>query len=212
MIGKLKADRNASLVLKVNSCRVLNRLQEEPQLTIASDSLKAQFLSIANRKDAFCLLCASFCPGIIGHERVKAGLLLALLRGNERRSPLIRGHSHVLIVGDPGLGKSQMLSAAAALAPRSVFVGAGTATAAGLTATLHQEGNGEYGLEAGALVLADRGICCIDEFDKLAADHRSLLEVMEQSAVNVAKAGVVCSLPARTSIIAAANPIGGHYK
>jgi DNA helicase MCM8 len=164
---------------------------------------------IAGKKNIFKLLVDSLCPTIFGHEIIKAGLLLALFRGRE--NPTARSNPHILIVGDPGLGKSQMLSAVAAVAPRSVFVGANTSTAAGLTATLHQEGGpGEYALEAGALVLADQGCCCIDEFDKL-TEHRVLLDVMEQQVVNVAKAGVVCSLPARTSILAAANPIGGHY-
>ena len=199
-------------MLKVNSLSVLNRLQDDPLLD-ASLVEKAPLIAIATRKNAFRLLCASLCPGIYGHERVKAGILLTLLRGNEQhRKHGTRAHSHLLLVGDPGLGKSQMLMAAVGAAPRSVFVGAGTATTAGLTATLHQDSSGEYGLEAGALVLADRGVCGIDEFDKLAGDQRALLEVMEQSTVNVAKAGIVCSLPARTSIIAAANPIGGHYK
>lgn len=164
---------------------------------------------IAGKKNSFKLLVDSLCPEIFGHEIIKAGLLLALFRGRE--NPTARSNPHILIVGDPGLGKSQMLSAVAAVAPRSVFVGANTSTAAGLTATLHQEGGpGEYALEAGALVLADQGCCCIDEFDKL-TEHRVLLDVMEQQVVNVAKAGVVCSLPARTSILAAANPVGGHY-
>ena len=165
--------------------------------------------SIAGNKNSFKLLVDSLCPDIFGHEILKAGLLLALFRGRE--NGVTRSNPHILIVGDPGLGKSQMLSAVAGVAPRSVFVGANTSTAAGLTATLHQEGGpGEYALEAGALVLADQGCCCIDEFDKL-TEHRVLLDVMEQQVVNVAKAGVVCSLPARTSILAAANPVGGHY-
>lgn len=164
---------------------------------------------ISGRKNLFKLLVDSLCPDIFGLDLVKAGLLLALFRGRENSGT--RSNPHVLIVGDPGLGKSQLLSAVAAVAPRSVFVGANTSTAAGLTATLHQEGGpGEYALEAGALVLADQGCCCIDEFDKL-TEHRVLLDVMEQQVVNVAKAGVVCSLPARTSILAAANPVGGHY-
>lgn len=164
---------------------------------------------ISGRKNVFKLLVDSLCPDIFGLDLVKAGLLLALFRGRENSGT--RSNPHVLIVGDPGLGKSQLLSAVATVAPRSVFVGANTSTAAGLTATLHQEGGpGEYALEAGALVLADQGCCCIDEFDKL-TEHRVLLDVMEQQVVNVAKAGVVCSLPARTSILAAANPVGGHY-
>lgn len=173
--------------------------------------------AISREKNVFRMLTDSLCPEIFGHEIVKAGLLLGLFRGREDShgatgSFSIRSNSHILLVGDPGLGKSQMLTAVSTTAPRSVFVGANTSTAAGLTATLHQEGGpGEYALEAGALVLADQGCCCIDEFDKI-SEYKVLLDVMEQQVVNVAKAGVVCSLPARTSIMAAANPVGGHYK
>lgn len=104
-----------------------------------------------------------------------------------------------------------MLAATASLAPRGVYVSGNTATGSGLTVTLSKEaGTGEYALEAGALVLADQGCCCIDEFDKL-SDYASLLEAMEQQSISIAKAGVVATLPARTSIIAAANPVGGHY-
>lgn len=110
------------------------------------------------------------------------------------------------------MGKSQLLNAASVVSPRGLYICGNTCTSAGLTATLHHEGSsGEYGLEAGALVLADQGTCCIDEFDKI-SDPKALLDVMEQQQVNVAKAGILCSLPARTSVIAAANPVGGHYK
>lgn len=115
-------------------------------------------------------------------------------------------------MGDPGLGKSQMLQAAANLAPRGVYVCGNTTSTAGLTVSLSKEtGSGDFALEAGALVLADQGCCCIDEFDKMGSQHNALLEAMEQQCVSLAKAGVVCSLPARTSILAAANPTGGHY-
>ena len=105
-----------------------------------------------------------------------------------------------------------MLSATVAAAPRGVYVCGNTATAAGLTVTLCKDaGSGDYGLEAGALVLGDQGCCCIDEFDKM-TEHQALLEAMEQQSISIAKAGIIANLPARTSVIAAANPVGGHYK
>ncbi|EDQ88139.1 uncharacterized protein MONBRDRAFT_9453 [Monosiga brevicollis MX1] len=170
-----------------------------------------------------CALPSMVRPGIEylflnGHELVKAGLVLALFGGrtkflhDQNRIP-VRGDPHVLIVGDPGLGKSQMLRAVTNIAPRGVYVCGNTTSTAGLTVTLHKEAgsNGEFALEAGALVLADQGCCCIDEFDKMGNQHQALLEAMEQQCISIAKAGVVCSLPARAAVIAAANPIGGHY-
>ncbi|XP_054257104.1 DNA helicase MCM8-like isoform X2 [Macrosteles quadrilineatus] len=157
----------------------------------------------------FRLLVNSLCPSIYGHEMVKAGLLLGLLGGSQTNHG--RSDSHILVVGDPGLGKSQMLQACASVAPRGVYVCGNTSTASGLTVTLTREGGGDFALEAGALVLADQGCCCIDEFDKMSVQHQALLEAMEQQVISIAKAGVVCSLPARTAILAAANPASGHY-
>lgn len=123
----------------------------------------------------------------------------------------LRGNIHVLLVGDPGLGKSQLLQAAGRVAPRSVYVCGNSSTSVGLTVAVTRDGGGEYSFEAGAVVQADRGVVCVDEFDKMAKEHAALLEVMEQQAVSVAKAGLVASLPARTTILAAANPRQGHY-
>ncbi|KAJ2751125.1 hypothetical protein IWQ56_006928, partial [Coemansia nantahalensis] len=158
----------------------------------------------------FRLLVHSFSPAIFGHEMVKAGIMLALFGARKRQSAErgsvdIRSDSHVLVVGDPGLGKSQMLTAVGQIAPRGVYVcGTSGISTSGLTVTLVKEpGSGDFALEAGALVLSDMGCCAIDEFDKVSSEHSSLLEAMEQQSVSIAKGGLVCSLPARASVIAA---------
>jgi DNA helicase MCM8 len=172
---------------------------------------------VAEQKELFKLLVHSLAPSIFGHELVKAGLLLALFGGvpknsGERGKVAVRGDPHVLVVGDPGLGKSQMLRAVSAAAPRGIYVCGNNTSTSGLTVTMVREGSAaDFSLEAGALVLADQGVCCIDEFDKMSADHNALLEAMEQQSISIAKAGIVCSLSARATVIAAANPVGGHY-
>jgi len=128
-----------------------------------------------------------------------------------RHSVNIRPDIHCLVVGDPGLGKSQMLKAVSRLAPRGVYVCGNTSSTVGLTVSVVREAGGDFALEAGALVLGDRGLVAIDEFDKMNAEYAALLEAMEQQSVSVAKAGIVCNLSARTSVVAAANPVGGHY-
>uniref|UniRef100_A0A8C7I0L0 DNA helicase MCM8 n=1 Tax=Oncorhynchus kisutch TaxID=8019 RepID=A0A8C7I0L0_ONCKI len=172
---------------------------------------------IHSQPDLLKLIVHSLCPAIYGHLLVKAGLSLALFGGSQKhaddknRIP-IRGDPHILVVGDPGLGKSQMLQAVCNVAPRGIYVCGNTTSTSGLTVTLSRDaGSGDYALEAGALVLGDQGLCCIDEFDKLGHQQQALLEAMEQQTISLAKAGLVCSLPARTSVIAAANPAGGHY-
>ncbi|CAN1805554.1 Probable DNA helicase MCM8 [Linum perenne] len=167
--------------------------------------------------DIFRQLLQSICPSIFGHELVKAGITLSLFGGVRKHSMdqnkvPVRGDIHVIIVGDPGLGKSQLLQAAAAISPRGIYVCGNATTNAGLTVAVVKDSmTSDYSFEAGAMVLADSGLCCIDEFDKLSAEHQALLEAMEQQCVSVAKAGLLASLSARTSVLAAANPVGGHY-
>jgi DNA helicase MCM8 len=174
-------------------------------------------LQVANHPEAMALIAASICPTIYGHDLVKAGLVLALFGGSCHSDEFsqdmsLRSDIHVLIVGDPGLGKSQMLTSVSKLAPRSVFVCGSYSSAAGLTVSIQKEqGSNDYTLEAGALVLANNGIACIDELDKMPNDLDALLEAMEQQQISVAKAGIVCNLPAKATILAAANPAHGHY-
>uniref|UniRef100_A0A3B5M1T6 DNA helicase MCM8 n=1 Tax=Xiphophorus couchianus TaxID=32473 RepID=A0A3B5M1T6_9TELE len=171
---------------------------------------------IQSQPNLLRLIVRSLCPAIFGHVLVKAALALALFGGRQKHadksSVPVRGDPHILVVGDPGLGKSQMLQAVCNVAPRGIYVCGNSTSTTGLTVSLSRDsGTGDYALEAGALVLADQGLCCIDEFDKLGSQQQALLEAMEQQSVSLAKAGIVSSLPARTSVVAAANPVGGHY-
>ena len=158
----------------------------------------------------------SIGPSIYGHNTPKMALAMALFGGvakNVNDKHRIRGDVNVLLLGDPGTAKSQFLKYAEKTAPRAVYSTGKGASAVGLTASVHKDPlTKEWTLEGGALVLADRGICVIDEFDKMnEQDRTSIHEAMEQQSISVSKAGIVTSLQARCSVIAAANPIGGRY-
>jgi DNA replication licensing factor MCM2 len=159
---------------------------------------------------------ASIAPSIYGHEFIKRSLALTMF-GGEAKNPggkhRLRGDINVLVCGDPGTAKSQFLKYVEKTAHRPVFTTGQGASAVGLTAYVQRNPvSKEWTLEAGALVLADRGICLIDEFDKMNdADRTSIHEAMEQQSISISKAGIVTSLQARCAVIAAANPIGGRY-
>jgi replicative DNA helicase Mcm len=174
-----------------------------------------QIKAIAAKPDAYEKLIASFAPHIYGHEVIKEAILLLIVGSVTKKledGSTRRGDINVLLVGDPGTAKSEMLKFAAKIAPRGLYTSGRGTTAAGLTAAVIRDKSGIYMLEAGAVVLGDQGLVCIDEFDKIKPEDRSALhEVMEQQTCSVAKGGIVATLNARTSILSAANPMYGKY-
>jgi len=162
------------------------------------------------------LIFNSIAPSICGHENIKKSIALSLFGGVEKRfkdKHRIRGDINVLVLGDPGCGKSQFLKYAEKTSHRAVYTTGKGASAVGLTAAVSRDPlTREWTLEGGALVLADQGVCLIDEFDKMSdQDRTSIHEAMEQQSISISKAGIVTSLQARCAVMAAANPIKGRY-
>ncbi len=184
------------------------------RIAISTEDEK-QIRAIASKPDAYEKLVASFAPHVYGHEVLKESILLLIVGSFSKKlqdGSNRRGDINVLLVGDPGTAKSEMLKFGAKIAPRGLYTSGRGSTAAGLTAAVIRDKSGIMMLEAGAVVLGDQGLVCIDEFDKIKPEDRSALhEVMEQQTCSVAKGGIVATLNARTSILAAANPMYGKY-
>jgi replicative DNA helicase Mcm len=195
-----------------NFVEIIGKEPEETQITKEDE---ARIKSISKEQNAYKRLIESMAPAIHGNDTLKEAVLLMTIGSPRQTLPdgtTIRGDINVLLVGDPGTAKSELLKYAARTAPRGLYTSGRGSTAAGLTAAVVREKNGMMMLEAGAVVLADLGVASIDEFDKMRNEDRSALhECMEQQTVSVAKGGIVATLNARTSILAAANPVFGKY-
>jgi replicative DNA helicase Mcm len=187
---------------------------KEPEQVLITKEDEALIRSVAASSDAYEKLIGSIAPVILGHNAEKEAILLLLAGGSATLLPdgtKLRGDINALFVGDPGTGKSELLKFASQVAPRGLYASGRGTTAAGLSAAVIREKN-VLMLEAGVVVLADLGIACIDEFEKMKPEDRTALhEMMEQQTVTIAKGGIYATLNARTAILAACNPVLGRY-
>ena len=208
-MGKL---RTFILQLDGNSIEVLGK---EPETSPPTPEEEAKILELSRDPGVHKKIMSSIAPSIFGLEHLKEAIMYLLFGGVSKSLPdvNVRGEMNALIIGDPGTAKSQMLQYVSRIAPRGLYTSGRGTTAAGLTAAVVREKGGSMSLEAGALVLADKGIACIDEMDKMRPEDRvAIHEAMEQHTVSVAKGGIVATLNARTAVLAAANPSLGRYE
>jgi len=180
-----------------------------------TDEEQEKILALSKQPDIRERFIASMAPSIYGMTHVKTAIAMSMMGGVQKMAAgkhRIRGDINTLVVGDPGLAKSQFLKYVEQTFPRAVYTTGKGASAVGLTAAVQRDENGQFCLQGGAMVLADDGICLIDEFDKMnEQDRTSIHEAMEQQTISVSKAGIVATLQARCAVIAVANPVEGRY-
>ena len=212
-VGERGRLRTFNIYLDANFVDVVGKETEVVEITPEDEK---QILAAAQDPWVQRKLVMSLAPSIYGYEDVKEGILYLLFGGTAKQLPdgvNIRGDENVLLIGDPGTAKSQLLQYVSRIAPRGLYTSGRGTTAAGLTAAVLREKTGGMILEAGALVLADKGVACIDELDKMRPDDRvAIHEALEQQTVSVAKGGIVATLNARAAVLAAANPSLGRYE
>ena len=190
-------------------------LEHEFEELKISEEDEEEIKKLAADPDVYNKIINSTAPSIQGYREVKEAIALQLFGGSPKEledKTRIRGDIHILIVGDPGIGKSQMLKYVSKLAPRGIYTSGKGTSGVGLTAAAVRDEFGGWSLEAGALVLGDRGNVCIDELDKMRSEDRSAIhEALEQQTISIAKAGIMATLNARCSVLAAANPKFGRF-
>eukprot|EP00118_Oscarella_pearsei_P004523 m.19557 g.19557 ORF g.19557 m.19557 type:complete len:892 (+) comp27855_c0_seq1:94-2769(+) len=214
--GSLNTANGFPVFATVIEANYVTKKDDKLAVSSLTDEDQRKILALAKDQHISDRIVASIAPSIYGHENIKRAIALALF-GGQPKNPAgkhqLRGDINILVCGDPGTAKSQFLKYVEKAAPRAVFTTGQGASAVGLTAFVQRSPiTREWTLEAGALVLADKGVCLIDEFDKMNdQDRTSIHEAMEQQSISISKAGIVTSLQARCSVISAANPIGGRY-
>lgn len=214
-ILKTVRDEQTKLFKNYIYCNYIDALEQEFEELQISEEDEEKIIELAADPDVYNKIINSTAPSIQGYREVKEAIALQLFGGCVKEledKTRIRGDIHILIVGDPGIGKSQILKYVSKLAPRGIYTSGKGTSGVGLTAAAVKDDLGGWSLEAGALVLADRGNACVDELDKMRSEDRSAIhEALEQQTISIAKAGIMATLNSRCAMLAAANPKFGRF-